>query len=206
MCRTFTFTFTCLVAKLSQLPIFKKSVVPHDWLITIQAYVQFTFQLKPFTNIWCPIWAIYETPDWGIICPTSDNSVVTFSVITFTVQRKRNFQRLHKIRLATTNIFGSNSIFDSFTKLPFLAVSQTYRVRETFENLGQIPVLQVREGTDDWVLWIFAIFSLATCLMSINKYIAVTQSYRVRVTSKIHVNFRFYRCSWVLMTGSYGFL
>ena len=35
------------------------------------------------------------------------------------------------------------SIFGSFTKLTCL---------DDFENPGQLPVLQVLEGTDDWVL------------------------------------------------------
>ena len=41
------------------------------------------------------------------------------------------------------------SIFGSFTKLPCLG---------DLENPGKLPVLQVLEGTDDWVLWIFVIF------------------------------------------------
>ena len=43
-------------------------------------------------------------------------------------------------------------------------------------------------------------------LRSRNPFLAVSQSYHVRVTSKIQVNFRFHRCSRVLMIGSYGFL
>ena len=39
-----------------------------------------------------------------------------------------------------------------------------------------------------------------------NPFFAVSQSYHVRKTSKIEVNFRFHRCSRVLMMGSYGFL
>ena len=45
------------------------------------------------------------------------------------------------------------SIFRSFTELPCL---------DDFENPGQLPVLQVLEGTDDWVLWIFVIPPLPT--------------------------------------------
>ena len=41
------------------------------------------------------------------------------------------------------------SISRSFTKLPCL---------DDLENSGQLPVLQVLEGTDDWVSWIFVIF------------------------------------------------
>ena len=40
------------------------------------------------------------------------------------------------------------SIFSSFTKLPCSG---------DIENPGQLPVLQVLKGTDDWVLWIFVI-------------------------------------------------
>ena len=88
------------------------------------------------------------------------------------------------------------SIFGSFTRLP---------CSDDFENPDQLPVLQVLEGTDDWVLWIFVIFSFPTFLRSRTPFSAASQSYHVRVTSKIQVNFRFYRGSRVLMIGSYGF-
>ena len=39
------------------------------------------------------------------------------------------------------------------------AVSQSYPCSDNLENPGQLPVLQVLEGTDDWVLWIFVISS-----------------------------------------------
>ena len=43
-----------------------------------------------------------------------------------------------------TYVFGvKESIFHSFTELP---------CSDDFENPGQLPVLQVLEGTDDWVL------------------------------------------------------
>ena len=76
-------------------------------------------------------------------------------------------------------------IFGSFTELPCLS---------DFENPGQIPVLHVLEGTDDWVLWIFAISLFFKFLRSRNPFLAVSQSYHVWVTSKIQVNFRFYKC------------
>ena len=38
-----------------------------------------------------------------------------------------------------------------------------------------------------------------------NPFFTVSQSYHVRKTSKIEVNFRFHRCLSVLMIGSYGF-
>ena len=88
------------------------------------------------------------------------------------------------------------SISRSFTKLPCLS---------DLENLGQLPVLQVLKGTDDWVLWILEISSFPTFSRSRNPFLAVSQSYYVWVTSKIQVNFRFYRSSRVLMIGSYGF-
>ena len=53
------------------------------------------------------------------------------------------------------------------------------------ENKGQLPVLQKLEGTDGWVLWIFVIFSFPTFSRSGNLFLVVSQSYRVRVTSKI---------------------
>ena len=88
------------------------------------------------------------------------------------------------------------SISRSFTKLP----CSRYLI-----NLGQIPVLQVLESTDDWVLWIFVISSFPTFSRLMNPFFAVSPSYHVRMTSKIQVNFRFYRCLRVLMIGSYGF-
>ena len=97
----------------------------------------------------------------------------------------------------TTYVFGvKKSIFGSSTELPCSG---------DFENPGQLPVLQVLEGTDDWVLWIFVISSLHTFSGSINLFLAVQPSYHVRVISKIQVNFRFCRCLRVLMIGSYGF-
>ena len=50
-------------------------------------------------------------------------------------------------------------IFHSFSELPCL---------DDFENPGQLPVLQVLEGTDDWVLWIFVISSLPNLIASWN--------------------------------------
>ena len=73
------------------------------------------------------------------------------------------------------------------------------------ENLGQLPVLQELEGTDNLVLCIFVISSLPTFSRSRNLFLAVSQSYHVRVTSKIQVNFRFRRYTRVLSIGSYGF-
>ena len=73
------------------------------------------------------------------------------------------------------------------------------------ENLGQLPVLQELEGTDNLVLCIFVISSLPTFPRSRNLFLAVSQSYHVRVTSKIQVNFRFRRYTRVLSIGSYGF-
>ena len=73
------------------------------------------------------------------------------------------------------------------------------------ENLDQLPVLQELEGTDDWVSRIFVISSFPTFSRSRNLFLAVSQSYHVRVTSKIQVNFRFRRYSKVLSIGSHGF-
>ena len=73
------------------------------------------------------------------------------------------------------------------------------------ENLGQLPVLQELEGTDDCVLWIFIISSIPMFSRSRNLFLVVSQSYPSQVTSKIQVNFRFRRYSRVLSIGSYGF-
>ena len=51
----------------------------------------------------------------------------------------------------------------------------------------------------------FRNFSFPTFSRSRNPFLAVSRSYYVWVTSKIQVNFRFYRSSRVLMIGSYGF-
>ena len=88
------------------------------------------------------------------------------------------------------------SISRSFTKLLCLG---------DLENPSQLPVSQVLEGTDDWVLWIFVISSFLTFPRSRNPFLAVSQNYYVWVTSKIQVNFRFRRCSRVLMIESYRF-
>ena len=84
------------------------------------------------------------------------------------------------------------SISGSFTKLPCSG---------DLENPGQLPILQVLEGTDDWVLWIFVSFSFPTFLMSMNPFSTVSQSYHVRMSLKIQVNFRFYECLRLLMIG-----
>ena len=55
----------------------------------------------------------------------------------------------------------------------------------TLENKSQLPVLQELEGTDGWVLWIFVISSFPTFSRSRNLFLVVSQSYHVRVTSKI---------------------
>ena len=51
--------------------------------------------------------------------------------------------------------------------------------------------LQVLEGTDDCVLWIFVISSLHTFSRSRNPFFIVSLSYPVWITSKIQANFRF---------------
>ena len=91
---------------------------------------------------------------------------------------------------------AKESFFCSFSKLP---------CPSHLETPGQLPVLQVLEGTVDWVLWIFVISSFPTFSMSRNPFCAVLQSYHVRVTSKIQVNFRFCRNWRVLIIGSYVF-
>ena len=57
----------------------------------------------------------------------------------------------------------------------FMAVSQSSHVRVTSENLGQFPVLQVLEGTDDWVLWIFVIPSFSTLSRSKNPFFSFSK-------------------------------
>ena len=71
---------------------------------------------------------------------------------------------------------AKESISRSFTKLLCLG---------DLESSGQLPVSQVLEGTDDWVLWIFVICLFPTFSRSRNPFLTVSQSYHVQVTSKI---------------------
>ena len=92
------------------------------------------------------------------------------------------------------------SISNIFTELSCL---------RDLEILGQLPVLLLLfaliADTVALVAFISAISTLFMFSRSKNPFLAVSQSYHVRVTSKIQVNFRFYRSSRVLMIGSYGF-
>ena len=92
------------------------------------------------------------------------------------------------------------SVFDILTELPCL---------RDLENLGQLPVLlpifALIADTVALVACISAISSIFMFSRSRNPFLAVSQSYHVWVTSKIQVNFRFCRCSRILMIESYGF-
>ena len=85
------------------------------------------------------------------------------------------------------------SISRSVTKLP---------CTDDLKNSGQLPVLQVLKGTDEWVLWIFVVFAFPTFLRSKNPFLEISQSCNLRVTSKIQINFRFYKYSEELVMGS----
>ena len=88
------------------------------------------------------------------------------------------------------------SIFEIFTKLTCLG---------DFENPGQLPILQVLEGTDDCVLCIFRNFFIFYVFeVKVSIFGSFTKLH-VWVTLKIQVNFRFHRCSKVLMIVPYGF-
>ena len=88
------------------------------------------------------------------------------------------------------------SISRGFTKLPCSG---------DLENLGQLPVLEVPQGTLDLVLWISVISTFLTTSMSRNLFFVVLHCCSVQVTSKTQINFRFCRNSRVLTIGSYGF-
>ena len=98
----------------------------------------------------------------------------------------------------------------SRSRNPFLTFSQSCHVRVTSKIQGQLPVLlpilALIADTVALVACIFVISSIFMLSRSRNPFFAVSQSYHVRVTSKIQVNFLFYRFSRVLMIGSYGFL
>ena len=56
-----------------------------------------------------------------------------------------------------------------------MAVSQGYHVRVTSENQVNFRFLQVLEGTDDWVLWIFVIPSFSTFSRSKNPFFSFSK-------------------------------
>ena len=99
--------------------------------------------------------------------------------------------------------FYNPYVFDGYESV-FGSFAQPFSLGD-LENLGQLPILQELEGTDKLVLCIFVISSLPTFPRSGNLFLAVSQSYHVRVTSKIQVNFGFRRYTRVLSIGSYGF-
>ena len=92
------------------------------------------------------------------------------------------------------------SISDIFTELS---------CSRDLDILGQLPVLlPIFALIADTVALVAFISAISTFFMfsrSRNPFLAVSRSYHVWVTSKIQVNFRFYRSSRVLMIGSYGF-
>ena len=88
-------------------------------------------------------------------------------------------------------------IFDIPTELP---------CSSDLENPSQLPVQEVLEGTDDFVLWISTISSVFMFSRSRNPLLTFSVSCYVCVTSKIQVNFRYRRYSKVLMIVSYRFL
>ena len=88
------------------------------------------------------------------------------------------------------------SISRSVTKLPCSG---------DLENPSQLPVSEILQGTVDWVLWISVISSFLTFSMPRNLFFVVSNSYCVRMASKIQVNFRFCMISRLLTIGSYGF-
>ena len=91
------------------------------------------------------------------------------------------------------------SISGFFTELPCL---------HDLENQDQLPVLlPILELIADTVALVACFSAISTVFMFSrlrNSFLAVSQSYHVRVTSKIQVNFRFRRCSRVLIIESYG--
>ena len=90
------------------------------------------------------------------------------------------------------------SIYVSFTEVTLCS--------SDLENPGQLMVSQVLKGADEWVAWIFVI-SVISYVFKVKETMLLvdSQSYHVRVTSKIQVNFYFCRCSRILIIVSYGF-
>ena len=70
---------------------------------------------------------------------------------------------------------SNNPISRCFTKLPCSG---------DLENLGQLPVSEVLQGTVDLVLWISVISKFHTFSMSRNLFIVVSHDRYFRVTSK----------------------
>ena len=87
-------------------------------------------------------------------------------------------------------------ISDISTELPCLG---------DLENCGQLPVQEVLEGTDDFVLWIFTISSVFMFSRSRNPLVTFLLSYHVWVTSKIQINFRFRRYWWLCLIDFWNF-
>ena len=91
------------------------------------------------------------------------------------------------------------SISDIFTELS---------CSRDLDILGQLPVLlPIFALISDTVALVKSISAISTFFLfsrSRNPFLAVSQSYLVRMISKIQVNFRFRRFSRVLMIESYG--
>ena len=120
-------------------------------------------------------------------------------------------------------VFVSESICYIPTKLPCLSDLEnsgqllvqevlmilSYTFLKFFQYLcfrSQLPVQEALEGTDDCILWIFKISLVFIFSKSRNQFLIVFLSYRVRVISKIQVNFRYKRYTKVLMIVSHEFL
>ena len=97
-------------------------------------------------------------------------------------------------------------------KANFSPVLYVFEVKESISDIStELPCLRDLEilgQRPDTVVLVASISAISTFFMfsrSGNPYLAVSQSYHVRMISKIQVNSRFRRCSMVLMIESYGF-
>ena len=91
-------------------------------------------------------------------------------------------------------IFENSSQFMFLrSRNPLLIVLPGYPIRVTSKKLGQLPVQEVLRGTDDCVLWNFAISSIYMFSRSGNHLLTFLLCYYVWGTSKIQNKFWFWR-------------
>ena len=107
--------------------------------------------------------------------------------VTSEIQVKFRYRRYSKVLMIVSYIFSKFLDYIRFLRVKeFIANIPTELLcLVDLENLGQLPVQEVLEGTDDCVLYIFEISWLYTFLRSKNSLPTFLLSYYVWLTSKI---------------------
>ena len=139
----------------------------------------------------------------------SRNPLPTFQLsyhvrVTLKIQVNFRFKRYWWFFLVNFHNFFSIDIFE--VKESNADIPTDLLCWSDLENPGKLPVQEVLEGTDDFVLWIFTISSVFMFSRSRNPLPTFPVSCYIWVTSEIQVNFRYRRYSKVLMIVSYRFL